>query len=146
MSAAAQPLSPNLIAKIDRVVARYGTRVPVPVAEVVVRLAPLGIAPSAAFAEFISRWGGCYVGVAVHGWENAPILGRETCVDLTRGARASLGDALAGVLVFADDDGGNPIGILPNGRVCLFDHDNGETTELADDFAAFLGQITARDA
>jgi hypothetical protein len=135
-----QPLRPDLVAKIDSLVAQYGAGTPVSAVDVVAQLAPLGLVPPSAFVEFISRWGGCFVGIAVHGWENASILGKETCIDLTLHARAGLGEMMDGVLVFSDDGCGNPIGIDREGGVYLFDH-SGEPQKLAESFLHLLEQL-----
>lgn len=73
----------------------------------------------------------------MHAWDNASILGRETCVDLTLAARAQLGDVVTG-LVIADDGAGNPIWVADDGRVLRTDADSGESEELAPSFRAFL--------
>jgi hypothetical protein len=130
-------LGDDLVARLERAVARYGAGTPTPAHEVEARLAPLGVVVPDDLVELVGRWGGCYVGVSVHAWDNASILGRETCVDLTLAARAQLGDVVTG-LVFADDGAGNPIWVADDGRVLRTDADSGESEELAPSFRAFL--------
>lgn len=80
------------------------------------------------------------MGVSVHAWDNAEILGRETCIELTVRARDTYGALIDGV-VFADDGSGNPIWIAADGSVCLVDHDIGNTVvRLAAGFRAMLDE------
>lgn len=130
-------LGDDLVARLEGAVARYGAGTPTPAHEVEARLAPLGVVVPDDLVELVGRWGGCYVGVSVHAWDNASILGRETCVDLTLAARAQLGDVVTG-LVFADDGAGNPIWVADDGCVLRTDADSGESEELAPSFRAFL--------
>lgn len=130
-------LAPELVARIERAVATYGAGRAIPVTELRDRLRVLDLEPDADYADFVSRWGGCYVGVSIHAWDNAPLLGRESCVDLTTWARASHGPLIDGVVI-ADDGSGNPIWIAADGTVRLVDHDNGDEVVLAPGFAALL--------
>lgn len=75
--------------------------------------------------------------MSVHAWDNATLLGKETCVQLTTWAREAHGLVVDG-LVIADDGSGNPIWIAADGRVRLVDHDNGDEVTLAPGFAALL--------
>ncbi len=135
----ADGLPADLIPRIERAVSRYGAGEPVPAAEVRARLAEIGAPADAGYVDFLSRWGGCFVGVPVHGWGNASILGNETVVELTRAARAEFGDGVIDGLVIADDGAGNPIWISSTGPVKLVDHNSGfEVVELAPSFAAWI--------
>ncbi len=132
------PLGTGLIARIERAVLTYGAGRPIPADELRERLTPLGLVPDEGYAEFVGRWGGCYVGVAVHAWDNASILGRESCVELTTWAREAHGSLVDGVVI-ADDGSGNPIWIAADGTVRLVDHDNGNSVvRLAPDFRTLL--------
>ena len=130
-------LAPELVARIERAVRTYGPGRAIPAEELRERLRELDLEPDADYADFVGRWGGCYAGVPVHAWDNATLLGRETCVELTARARAAHGSVVDG-LVFADDGSGNPIWIAADGRVRLVDHDNGDEVTLASGFAALL--------
>ncbi|MDF2992325.1 MAG: hypothetical protein K0S37_2839 [Microbacterium sp.] len=130
----------SLIDRIESAVDRYGRGRPVPAIELRPRLAEIGIAPDPHFEEFAARWGGCFLGVAVHVWDNAPLLGQETCIELTRQAREDYSDLVDG-LVFSLDMAGNPIWIGADGRVRLVDHDLGnEVVDLAPSFRALLAE------
>ncbi|MEB4613449.1 SMI1/KNR4 family protein [Leucobacter sp. M11] len=131
-------LGDALLARIERTVACYGPGRPIPAAELRAGLHELDLVPDPDFTEFVGRWGGCFVGVPVHAWDNAQLLGRETCLDLTREARAAYGARIDG-LVFADDGSGNPIWLAADGSVCLIDHTHGNTlVRLAASFRALL--------
>ncbi len=130
-------LAPELVARIERAVRTYGAGRPIPAGELRDRLRELDLEPDADSADFVGRWGGCYVGVSVHAWDHNALLGRETCLQLTRWARDAHGSVIDG-LVFADDGSGNPIRIAADGRIRLVDHDNGDEVTLADSFAALL--------
>lgn len=95
-------LGNELVARIERTVDFYGPGRPIPADELHVRLHALDIVPDKDFTEFVGRWGGCFVGVSVHAWDNAELIGRETCIELTMGARDAYGALIDGV-VFADD-------------------------------------------
>lgn len=132
-------LDADLVARIDRAVAAYGAGTPIPPAELTAALAPLGIEADADYADFVARWGGCFVGVPVHAWRNATI-GRETCVELTERARRDFGAVIDG-LVIADDGAGNPIWIAADGAVRLLDHDRGAAVvTLAPSFRAWVAE------
>ncbi|CAM2771264.1 SMI1/KNR4 family protein [Prescottella defluvii] len=131
-------LGAELVARIEVAVAAYGSGRPVPSAELREGLTVLGLVPDPDYEEFVGRWGGCFVGVPVHAWDNASILGNESSVELTTRAREAYGMLIDGVVI-ADDGSGNPIWIAADGRVRLVDHDNGgETVELAPDFRTLL--------
>jgi hypothetical protein len=130
-------LTPELIARIERAVGTYGSGRAIPAGELRDGLRELDLEPDADYADFVGRWGGCFVGVSVHAWDNASLLGKETCVQLTTWAREAHGSLIDG-LVFADDGSGNPIWIAADGRVRLVDHDNGDEVTLAPGFAALL--------
>lgn len=131
-------LGAELVARIDRAVGMYGPGQPIPSRELRDRLAAVGVVPDEDYEEFVGRWGGCFVGVPVHAWSNASILGRESCIELTAGAREAYGSLIDGVVI-ADDGSGNPIWIAADGTVRLFDHDNGNAVvELAPDFRSLL--------
>ena len=130
-------LGADLVARIERAVGVYGAGRPIPAAELRDRLRDLDLVPDDDYAEFVGRWGGCFVGVSVHAWDHASLLGRETCLQLTAWARDSFGPVIDG-LVFADDGAGNPLWIGADGVVRLADHDNGRVVELAADFRSLL--------
>ena len=131
-------LTPDLVARVERAVRVYGPGRPIPAEELRDRLRALDLVPDEGYEEFVGRWGGCFVGVAVHAWDNARLVGRETCVELTTWARDAYGSLIDG-LVFSDDGSGNPIWIAADGSVRLVDHDRGgAVTRLAPGFRSLL--------
>lgn len=133
-------LGNELVARIERTLDLYGRGRPIPATELRARLDALGVVADEDFAEFVGRWGGCFVGVSVHAWDNADLIGRETCIELTTWARDAYGALIDGV-VFADDGSGNPIWIAADGSVCLVDHDNANTVvRLAASFRELLDE------
>lgn len=130
-------LSDELVARIEKAVAKYGAGLPVSAPEVLERSSAISVVIDADYRDFVGRWGGCYVGVPVHAWHNSSLLGTETCVQLTMAAREGFGSIIDG-LVIADDGAGNPIWIAADGAVKLADHNDGHAiVHLADSFAVF---------
>ncbi len=128
----------DLVTRIGRAVNRYGHGRPVPAAELRGRLGDLDLEPNPDYADFAARWGGCFVGVPVHVWDNANVMGQETCIDLTLRARRNFGPLVDG-LVFADDGSGNPLWLGPDHKVYLAQHDPGlGSAPIADSFAELL--------
>lgn len=93
--------------------------------------------------EFIQNFGGAYAGLAIHAFVNGTSIGNETIIDLTNNARklfneANLFPEINKSLVIADDGSGNPIAIMPNGEVVLFDYDTEEKQVLSNSFEEFI--------
>ncbi len=132
-------LGNGLVARIERTVDFYGPGRPIPADELHARLHALDIVPDKDFSEFVGRWGGgCFVGVSVHAWDNAELIGRETCIELTIGARDAYGASSTGWCSLTTGRG-NPIWIAADGSVCLVDHDNANTVvRLAASFRTLL--------
>ena len=65
----------------------YGSGRPIPEDEARTVFADTGIVPDADYLEFVGRWGGCFAGIAVHAWDQSPLLGTTTCLELTASAR-----------------------------------------------------------
>lgn len=95
------------------------------------------------YKEFIQIFGGAYAGLAIHAFINGTSIGNETIIDLTNSARNLFNDAnlfpeINKSLVIADDGSGNPIAIMPNGEVVLFDYDTEEKQVLSNSFEEFI--------
>ena len=74
---------------------------------------------------------------------NGTSIGNETIIDLTNSARNLFNDAnlfpeINKSLVIADDGSGNPIAIVLNGEVVLFDYDTEEKQVLSNSFEGFI--------
>jgi hypothetical protein len=95
------------------------------------------------YKEFIQNFGGAYAGLAIHAFINGTSIGNETIIDLTNNARNLFNDAklfpeINESLVIADDGSGNPIAIMSNGNVVLFDYDTEEKQILSNSFEEFI--------
>jgi hypothetical protein len=134
------PLTPDLLARLDAAVARYGAGEPSTRAELEDAVRGLGVVLDPGYAEMIGRHGGCFAGVPVHGLRNAPLLEDTDVATLTRAFRAD-GWAVADEgLVIAADGSGNPLVITNQGPVVTFDHDSGARRVLAETFAGLLDE------
>lgn len=95
------------------------------------------------YKEFIQNFGGASAGLAIHAFINGTSIGNETIIDLTNSARnlfndANLSPEINKSLVITDDGSGNPIAIMPNGEVVLFDYDTEEKQVLSNSFEEFI--------
>lgn len=95
------------------------------------------------YKEFIKNFGGAYAGLAIHAFINGTSIGNETIIDLTNNARKLFNDAnlfseINESLVIADDGSGNPIAIMSNGKVVLFDYDTEEKQILSNSFEELI--------
>ncbi len=95
------------------------------------------------YKEFIRNFGGAYAGLAIHAFINGTSIGNETIIDLTNNARnffnnVNLFPEINESLVIADDGSGNPIAIMSNGKVVLFDYDTEEKQILSNSFEEFI--------
>lgn len=88
--------SNSQIERIDVAAAVYGSGRPIPEAEARERLAAEFIVPNDGYLAFIGRWGGCYVGVSVHAWDQSSLLGTTRCLELTARARDDFGEIRCG--------------------------------------------------
>ena len=95
------------------------------------------------YKEFIQNFGGAYAGLAIHAFINETSIGNETIIDLTNNARklfneANLFPEINKSLVISDDGSRNPIAIMPNGEMVLFDYDTEEKQVLSNSFEEFI--------
>ena len=116
----------------------FGALTPHTEAELDAAARELGMALPADYRAFLRQLGGCYAGVSVHGLRNSGLLGRESMVEMTRECLADGCPLPQPCCVFSDDGSGNPMYLLPDGSVWLFDHDNGDHQKLADSLQAFV--------
>ncbi|GAA2658551.1 MULTISPECIES: SMI1/KNR4 family protein [Actinosynnema] len=135
-------LGPELIAALERAVARYGRGTPVPPERLPEVEARLGIALDPDYARFAERFGACFVGVPVHAFGGSALLEDVDVVALTLRFRDDGWPGVGNALVFGVDPAGNPLFLDPAGKVRTTDHDLGDggTRVLADGFAAFLAE------
>lgn len=84
---------------------------------------------NSSYKEIIKRFGGCFIGIDIHGLSNAPIQGNETVIDLTllfRGIISEINQLqnYQSYLVIGDDGSGNSILISnKNDDIFIYYHD-----------------------
>lgn len=98
------------------------------------------------YATFLRRYGGATIGaMPVFGLRPVEVMGNPwSMVEITREYRSQQWPGTIRWYVVSEDGYGNPIGIDPNGRVFLSDHDSGEIIEMAPSFEAFLLDLYSR--
>jgi hypothetical protein len=104
-------------------------------------LARLDLTPADDYIEFIRLFGGSIVGsYTIVGVGASPAMGAEesSVVELTRTFRADGWPGTEQWIVFSNDLAGNPIGMDRHGVIWTWDHDSGQTMQLADSFESFL--------
>ncbi|MFI9626523.1 SMI1/KNR4 family protein [Streptomyces sp. NPDC052042] len=136
------PFEPTLLDRLERAVRRYGAGTPTDRTELESALSSLGVGLDPDYAEFVERFGGCYVGVAVYGLRNSDLLERVSVVDLTLRFRRDGWPGTDRGLVVSFDLAGNPLVLTPGGPVTSYDHDAGRTYVIAPGFAALLDEHT----
>lgn len=77
------PFPSALLDRLERAVRRYGAGTPTDRVELASAISPLGVGLDQDYAEFVERFGGCYVGVPVYGLRNSDLLEDVSVVDLT---------------------------------------------------------------
>jgi cell wall assembly regulator SMI1 len=92
------------------------------------------------YREFVIRHGGAIVGpYPVFGLRPVEPMGNEWSVlEVNRRYRSERWPGVAGWLIVSVDHAGNPMGIGPDGRVWISDHDFGDVSPIADSFEHFL--------
>ena len=93
------------------------------------------------YVAFLSRFGGAMVGsLPIYGLRPTEVTGEPwSVVDVTEKFRSQGWPHVDDWYIISDDGFGNPIGVAPDGRVVLTDHDRGFVVSvLAEDFEAFL--------
>lgn len=110
----------------------------------------LGLKFNDEYEQLIRNFGGCIMGIDIHAFENSPIQGNETVVDLTEGFRRSCPDAAGESYVnyhaISDDGSGNSI-LMKAGdrRVFIFYHDSGGTEVLFDSLDDMINRCVDLD-
>jgi len=95
------------------------------------------------YKEFITRFGGSYIGLPIYAFNNCEMLSNETVIDLTLDFRGTyLVDNRFPLIqesyVISMSGNGDPVIISPHGKVEIYYHDNNEKEILADSFQELL--------
>lgn len=101
----------------------------------------LGVNFSADYREFLERFGGAIVGpYPVYGLRRCEPMSAHlwSVVKVTEHFRSQPWPGAGGWYVISMDHAGNPIGVDDSGKLFCFDHDAGETIEIAPDFETYL--------
>lgn len=107
----------------------------------------LGVVFSKEYWQFLKRYGGALVGpLPVYGVARAEPMDEElwSVVTVTRHFRKQSWPGVEHWYVISMDHAGNPIGIDESGKVLTYDHDAGETIELAEDFERYLERCLSK--
>lgn len=109
----------------------------------------LGITLDSDYKEFISLFGGSYVGVPVYGFNNCDMLSDEDIIELTLSLRRDYkaGDrwpTLNDSYVISMTGNGNPIVINLQGKVIMYLHDNNEEKLLTNSFEELIDKNIPR--
>jgi hypothetical protein len=94
------------------------------------------------YVAFLKRFGGAMVGsLPVFGLRPADVMGNQwSVVKETNRFRNQAWPGIALWYIISEDGFGNPIGIAPDGRVMISDHDVGQVNVVAENFEEFLLQ------
>lgn len=92
------------------------------------------------YVEFVEKFGGGIVGpYPIFGLRKVSAMGRAfSVVNITKEFRAQKWRATEDWVVFSEDHAGNPIGLAPDGKVWISDHDFGQVTVIAESFEDYL--------
>lgn len=109
-------------------------------AEIADAAAALGCTFHEDYVAFLRRYGGATVGsMPVFGLRPAPVTGTPWhVVEVTKWFREQGWPGVDEWYIISEDGFGNPIGLTPDGRVMVSDHDVGRVMVLANDFEDFL--------
>ena len=92
------------------------------------------------YIDFLERFGGAIVGpYPIFGLRKVSAMGTTfSVVNVTNDFRQQNWRGTEDWVVFSEDHAGNPIGIAPDGKVWISDHDIGQVTILAECFEDYL--------
>ena len=128
-------MTSSLIKKIDSFLSREDNIVfratPADNDEILMAEKQLSLKFNADYKEFILRYGGAYVGIAIYAFKNSQMLENSSVVDLTLKFREELKNIIDGYYVISFDGSGNPILMNKKGEIKIYDHDIGKTSVLA---------------
>jgi len=103
------------------------------------------------YIEFIKEFGGAYLGVNIHAFNNHSMMSKQTVTEITQEFRNSYKERSTEELinksvVIAIDGSGNPILISSDGKVIIVYHDSEDDKEiLANNFNEFIIKIIDKE-
>lgn len=103
------------------------------------------------YIDFIKEFGGAYLGVNIHAFNNHSMMSKETVTEITQDFRKaykgrSTQKLMDESLVIAIDGSGNPILISSDGKVIIIYHDSEDDIEvLANSFNEFIIKIIDKE-
>lgn len=116
---------------------------PVPESEIIEAENKLGVRFDSDYKEFIQKYGGAIVGpFPVYGLRRADPMDDElwSVIEVTMRYRNEGWPDTENLYIISTDHADNPVGITEDSRVISYDHDFGETIEVAESFEAYLIQ------
>jgi hypothetical protein len=112
----------------------------VPLEEITQAAAALDASLPQDHIEFVKRFGGGIVGpYPIFGLRKVAAMGRRfSVVAMTTKTRQQHWPGIDGWVVVSEDHAGNPIGIAPDSKVWVSDHDFGQAVNIAENFEDYL--------
>lgn len=112
----------------------------VPRAEIDQAAASLGVSLPSDYLEFVEKFGGGVVGpYPIFGLRKVNAMGRAfSIVNVTNDFRKQNWPGTENWVVISEDHAGNPIGLAPDGKVWISDHDFGQLAVVAESFEHYL--------
>jgi len=112
----------------------------VPREEIDQAAAALGATLPPDYIEFVEKFGGGIVGpYPIFGLRKVNAMGRVfSVVSITKDFRQQNWRGTENWVVVSEDHAGNPIGLAPDGKVWISDHDFGQITIVAESFEDYV--------
>lgn len=100
----------------------------------------LGVTLPPDYVEFVEKFGGGIVGpYPIFGLRKVNAMGRAfSVVNVTNDFRKQNWRGTENWIVISEDHAGNPIGIAPDGKVWISDHDFGQVATVAESFEHYI--------
>lgn len=95
------------------------------------------------YKEFLTLFGGSFVGVPIYGFNNCEMLSNETVIDLTNDFRESYSvdnrfQVIQDSYVITIDGSGNPVIINKNGEIIIYYHGSDDEEVIATSFEELI--------
>ncbi len=112
----------------------------VPRGEIEQAATALGVTFPPDYVEFVEKFGGGIVGpYPIFGLRKVDVMGRAiSVVSVTKDFREQDWRGTEDWIIVSEDHATNPIGLAPDGKVWISDHDFGQVTVAADSFENYI--------